>query len=351
MRVQTTVMVRIFTSQPPYNGAGILTSQPPYSGAGVLTSQSPYNDASISTSRSPFLSSAVSDRLSVCRTDSVRTRTPIPFPREQPSAPSDLGSHHVSDTLSRMPAATASTDHVYTHTLSRRPVTAVSASLHAFSRSMEPACTQSHQFYAPSVVAADPVLQQYQSDTHPRLHMQSRLLPESACTQSTMTSTLPCQPVYMPTRPPPSEEVLTSALPRPLTLVGPPYREHVVTSALPHPPTAPADFAYDTMQRDYVDDRNVYTNSIEQLWLTELSPPPHVNTQSEKPHAFSRVDVHHSRPAVADSTVQCDVCTLLPSATADHVRPTVTAHTAPLQSPSVHWRNGFHMTISSQIQG
>ena len=54
--------------------------------------------------------------------------------------------------------------------------------------------------------------------------------------------------------------------------------------------------------------------------------------------AFSRVDVHHSRPAVADSTVQYAVCTLLPSATADHVRPTVTAHTAPLQSPSVHWR-------------
>jgi len=51
--------------------------------------------------------------------------------------------------------------------------------------------------------------------------------------------------------------------------------------------------------------------------------------------AFSRTDVHHSRPAVADSTVQYAICT---SATADHVRPTVTAQTATLQSPSVHWR-------------
>jgi len=355
---------------------------------------------------------------------SARTRTPIPFPREQLQL-SNLGSHHVSDTLSRMPAATVSTDHVHTHTLPRRPVTAVSDQLRAFPRS----------------------------------------LPEPACTQSPVTSMLPCQlhiPHRMPTRPPPtgdvlisalprpltapSEEVLTSALPRSPTLVGPPSREDVVTSALPHPPTAPADFAYDTMQRpaDRVD-RNVYTNSSEQL-LAELpsSPPPHVcrqpivplspvctqatanlyentdvipslsahryadiplyintspyssaplsqpialgqsnvtqpsalyaasytsdlhssglialnpniarssyvdNSQRlpivvEQPgvSAFSRVDVHHSRPAVADSTVQCTVCTLLPSATADHVRPTVTAHTAPLQSPLVHSTQRF----------
>ena len=65
------------------------------------------------------------------------------------------------------------------------------------------------------------------------------------------------------------------------TLVGPPPTGDVVTSALPRPPTAPADFAYDTMQRvaDCVDDRNVYTNSIEQL-LAHLPPPPPVNRQS-----------------------------------------------------------------------
>ena len=44
--------------------------------------------------------------------------------------------------------------------------------------------------------------------------------------------------------------------------------------------------------------------------------------------AFSRVD---SRPAAADSTVHY----------AEFVRPTDTAHIAPLQSPSVHWRKRF----------
>jgi len=265
-------------------------------------------------------------------TDSVHT-----FPREQPSAPSNPGYTQQSDMLSR------------------RPVTAVSDSLHAFPRSLEPACTQ-----------------------------------------STMTSVLPCQPAYMPTRSPtlvgpppsddvpisalsrpltaPSEEVLTSALPRPLTLVGPPYREHVVTSALPRPLPVPADFAYDTMQRpvDFVDNRsNVYTNSVEQL-LAHLPPPPPVNRQSVPlssactqttasdyvntdfiPHryadsqlyvnttpyssaplsqaiafeqpgfsAFSRTDVPYSRSTTVQYTVGTSVSTSI----------------APLQSPSVHWR-------------
>jgi len=177
----------------------------------------------------------------------------------------------------------------------------------------------------------------------------------------------------------PSEEVLTSVLPRPPTRL-PPYREDVVTSALPHPPTAPADFA---MQR--VDSRNVYTRSSEQ-WLPEFPPPSPVHRQVlllsactqttasdyvnpvpvlsahsyadipfdsinyqnifpnlslpthtnvpthiavEQPglSAFSRVDVHHSRPAVADPTVQYTVGT------------SVGTSMALLQSPpSVHWR-------------
>jgi len=271
---------------------------------------------------------------------------------------------------------------------------------------------------------------------------------------------LPCQPAYMPTRTP--------------TLVGPPPTGDVLTSALPRPLTAPADFAYDTMQRpaDCVDDRNVYTDSIEP-WLTELPPPPHVSRQPTVPllsdrtqttasdyvytdsipllsahrytynyqnisanlslpllsthtnvpthvnaplsqaialgqsnvtqpsalyaasytsdlnssgivafpppvctsyadnsqrlpiaveqpgfSAFSRVDVHHSRPAVADSTVQCAVCTLLPSATADyHQLLLITYGRLSLHIPhhcSLHLyigENGLHMTISSQTQG
>jgi len=52
--------------------------------------------------------------------------------------------------------------------------------------------------------------------------------------------------------------------------------------------------------------------------------------------AFSRVDVPHSRPASVDPTVQYAVCTSVPSATADYVRPNVTVPSAPLQSPSIH---------------
>ena len=151
--------------------------------------------------------------------------------------------------------------------------------------------------------------------------------------------------------------MLISALSRPLTAPS----EEVLTSAFPRPLPVPADFAYDTMQRpaDCVDNRNnVYTHSVEPLLAyLPLSPPPPVNRQSvplspvctqatanlyentdlipslsahryvdsqlyvnttpyssaplsqaiafDQPgfSAFSRVDVHHSRPAVADSTV------------------------------------------------
>ena len=54
--------------------------------------------------------------------------------------------------------------------------------------------------------------------------------------------------------------------------------------------------------------------------------------------AFSRVDAPQNRPIAVDPTVQYVICT---SASADNVWPTVTAHTAPLQSPSVHWRKRF----------
>jgi len=52
--------------------------------------------------------------------------------------------------------------------------------------------------------------------------------------------------------------------------------------------------------------------------------------------AFSRVD--DSRSAVADSAIQYTICT---AASADGVRPIVTAHTPSLPSPSFHWRKRF----------
>ena len=53
---------------------------------------------------------------------------------------------------------------------------------------------------------------------------------------------------------------------------------------------------------------------------------------------FSHVDVPQSRPIAVDSTVQYAVCTSIPSATADYIRPNVTTPPAPLQSPSLQWK-------------
>jgi len=67
-------------------------------------------------------------------------------------------------------------------------------------------------------------------------------------------------------------------------------------------------------------------------------PPPvctsHVDNSQRLSIAVEQpgTDVPYSR---STTTVQYVVCT---SASADNVRPTVTAHTVPLQSPSVHWR-------------
>ena len=228
-------------------------------GANISMSQPLYNAVSISASQTPCLTFAM-NASTVCRPDlqyqhhqpdTLHAHMPVrAFPRELPQ-PSVLGSHHVPDT-SRMPAATAGTDHVHTHTLPRQLDTRAIVS--------DPVCTF------------------------------SRSPPQPACTHSTMTSALPYQPVYSP----PREEVLISALPRLPSLVRPPYREDVVTSALPHPPTRPPpsredvvtsalprplpaapDFAYDTMQRPAypVDDRNV-----EQL-LAQLPSLPPVHRQ------------------------------------------------------------------------
>ena len=54
--------------------------------------------------------------------------------------------------------------------------------------------------------------------------------------------------------------------------------------------------------------------------------------------AFSRVDVTQSRPVTVDPIVQYAVCTSASSAAADYLRPNVTAPSAPLPSPSIHWK-------------
>jgi len=64
--------------------------------------------------------------------------------------------------------------------------------------------------------------------------------------------------------------------------------------------------------------------------------------------AFSRVDVPHSRPASVDPTVQYAVCTSVPSATADYVRPNVTVPSAPLQSPSIHVKKRLSYDYSAR---
>jgi len=93
-----------------------------------------------------------------------------------------------------------------------------------------PEYTQPQQFYAPPVVASDPVYTHYQSDTQPRLHTQPRMPAATAIAEQAYT--------HMPAH----------TFPR---LLEPACTQSTVTSALPRQPTAPGDFAFidDTMQR------------------------------------------------------------------------------------------------------
>ena len=124
------------TSTDNCHGAGILTSQPPYlssamdeptvcrTGPQYIQPQS--SDPGYMHHQSDTLPRQLVTRATVF--DPVHAHMPVhTFPRElpQPSAPSNPGSHHQSDALSR------------------RPVTTVSDPLHTFLRSLEPACTQS----------------------------------------------------------------------------------------------------------------------------------------------------------------------------------------------------------------
>ena len=80
------------------------------------------------------------------------------------------------------------------------------------------------------------------------------------------------------------------------------------------------------LDRDIAYTRSSYADNSQPLPITVGQPGL---------SAFSRVDVTQSRPVAVDSTVQYAVCT---SATADSVRPNVTTPSAPLQSPSIHWK-------------
>ena len=77
-----------------------------------------------------------------------------------------------------------------------------------------------------------------------------------------------------------------------------------------------------------------YPPPVGTLYADRIQPQPIAVGQPGR-SAFSRVDAPQNQPIAVDPAVQYAICTL---ASADHVRPTVTAHMAPLQSPAVHWR-------------
>jgi len=200
---------------------------------------------------------------------------------------------------------------------------------------------------------------------HMQAHTFSRSMNEPACTQSTVTSALPRPPIapgdfayYTMQRPADrvdsrnmytnSVEQLLADLSRPPPMARQPLLpDSIDTSFDGSVPCLPVT------QPTVHDYQNISANLSLPSVSTHTNVPTHVsaplsyadNSQRlpiavEQPgfSAFSRVDVQHSRPAIADSTVQYAICT---SATADHVRPIVTAYTAPLQSPPVHWRKRF----------
>jgi len=180
------------------------------------------------TSQTPHLSFAVSE-LTGCRAG------PCELPQLQPS---NLGSHHESDTCSRLPVQT-------------------------FPREMPQLTSALPRQLDTRAIMSDPV------HAHMPVRAFSRSVLQPPCTQSTMTSMLSWQPPCVPTRSP--------------THVDPPPSDHVLISALPRPLPVPGDLPYvdNAMQRvtQRVDNTNVCTHSIERL-LADLTPPPPVNRQS-----------------------------------------------------------------------
>jgi len=200
------------------------------------------------------------DRLTECRTvvTSARTRVPVHiFSREQSSDPPALGSRHVPHTLPcQLDTRAIMSDPVSAH----MPV-------RAFSRSSpQPACTQSSMTSMPR--------QPVETRVGPPLtdHLLTSALTHLpiAHVDDVMTS-MPRQPVY-----PSSDDELISALSRLLTAPS----EEVLMSALLRPLPVPGDLPYadDAMQRvtQRVDNRtDVCTHSVDSL--AHLLPPPPVH--------------------------------------------------------------------------
>ena len=136
-----------------------------------------------------------------------------------------------------------------------------------------PECTQPQQFPTPPVVASDPVFTQYQSDTQPRMPATCAIA-EQAYTHT-----------------PPHMRVHTF----PRSLLEPSCTQSTVTSALPCQPTGPGDLAFidNTVQRSQYADSNVYKHSIDQL-LADLPPPPHIFRQPKMP--LSSVYTDYGKP-------------------------------------------------------
>lgn len=277
-----------------------------------------------------------------------------PGTQPQPSAASDpVFTQYQSDTQPRMPATSALADQVYTHT---PPHTRV----HTFPRSLlEPACTQ---FTVTSALPCQPTgpgdlafidntvqrsqyadsnvykhsIEQLLADlpSPPHIFRQPRVPLSSVYTQTTAsvyentasTTSLPVQryvdtPIYVNMSP-----YSSAPLSQPIQL----GQSNVTDARALYTQSYTSDLTYSSglvaLDRNIAYTRSSYADNSQPLPITVGQPGL---------SAFSRVDVTQSRPVAVDSTVQYAVCT---SATADSVRPNVTTPSAPLQSPSIHWK-------------
>ena len=129
----------------------------------------------------------------------------------------------------------------------------------------------------PAAIMSDPVLPPYQP--HMPLHTFTRLPPDST---GAVTSMLPYQPLCVPPRPPPVDELTTSMVPRPpamsademiSALPRPPAlpTDQVLTSALTRLPTVPGSVPMQQLP-DRVASSNVCTHTVDRL-LAQLPPP------------------------------------------------------------------------------
>jgi len=236
------------------------------------------------------------------------------------------------------------TEQAYTHTPPH-------SQLHPFPRSLEPAGTQSTMTSAlprpPTVPGSVPTVDY--TIQRPADRVDSRKMYTHSVEQ--LLADLPTPPFVprQPILPLSSVRTQTTASDYVNTDPIPSLSAHTYADT-PFHGTVPSLPAIQPTVHDY---QNISANLSLPTVSTHTNVPTHVsaplsytNDSQRLPiaveqaglSAFSRVDVHRSRPAAADSTIQYDICT---SATADRVRPTVTAHLPPLPSPSVHWSKRF----------